>query len=234
MNAENVYSLAYNLLKLNVLRIETDDETFASKYINEIIAKPDDYVDVVLPGIAECAQLLVMAREEMASKKVNRSVLRGMTNIYKATKSSKRDAYKGAWYDEQGRQCICDGYRLARLTTPVESIPNAPENMERLNPDKMFSPCYEYTKTLVMPSIKELRQHITEEKARRKVERYKKNESINYDFGPGLPMVNAEFLMDMLNIFDVTEAKWDYVYTPLYFKGNNGDGVLLPVRKKEW
>lgn len=234
MNAENVYSLAYNLLKLNILRIETDDETFAARYLKEVTAKPDCYVDVVLPGVAECAQLLVMASEEMACKKVSRSVFRGMNNIYKAAKAGKCDGYKGAWYDEQGRQCICDGYRAVRLSTPVENIPDAPPVEDRLNLERTMAPCYDYTKTLAMPDIKELRQHIAEEKARRKTERYRKGESINYDFGPGLPMVNAEWLMDMLNIFDVTEAKCCGLIAPIYFKGSNGDGMLLPIRKKGW
>lgn len=235
MNAETVYSLAYNLLKLNVLRIESQDDSFAAKYMAEITAKPDNYIDNPLPGIAECARLLLMAQEDMASKKVSKSVFRGVNSIYKSANASHRDAYKGAWHDKEARQCLSDGYRAVRLNPAfsVSSIPAAPKDMERMDMETLFSPCYEYEASLPLPRIEDVNRRIKEERARRKTERYKKDTPITYDFGEGLPLMNAAYLCDMLNIFDdCTEAKWSgRTNAPIYFKGKAGDGIVLPVYK---
>lgn len=235
MNAEKIYSLAYNLLKLNVLRIENKDEQWAAKYIDKIVAKPDNFMDSALPGIAECATLLHMAGEDIASKKTTKSVFRGVNNIYKAADASSRDAYKGAWYDKEARQCLCDGYRAVRLNPAfsVSSIPAAPKDMERTDMETLFSHCYEYEASLPLPRLEDVNRRIKEERARRKTERYKKDTPITYDFGEGLPLMNAAYLCDMLNIFDdCTEAKWSgRTNAPIYFKGKAGDGIVLPVRK---
>lgn len=235
MDADKVYSLAYNLLKLNVINAYSDVEESDDKeweLINKVTNNPDAYVDFMLPGIPECAELLRMAKADMAAKKVTKSVVRGMNNIYKAAAAYGKEAYKGAWYDEQGRQCLCDGYRLVRLNTPVENIPNAPDDPNRASADKLMGAAHEYTKPLKLPNIKDLRQHIVEEQAKRRVERYRKDERITYDFGEGLPLVDAQLLMDMLNIFDIAEATWEKLCAPIYFHSEAGDGLLLPVLKR--
>ena len=55
-----------------------------------------------------------------------------------------------------------------------------------------------------------------------------------YWWGSDTPAVNASFLLDMVTIFpDCKEARYRTELSPLYFCGDNGDGILLPVRRAE-
>lgn len=228
MNAQKVYEIAYDLVPGIVYNcFPSSDDAENGKFINKVRANPDSFVKAVYPDIATVAQLMVMAKVDMAKAKVKPSVYSGMNGIYKNTDDNRPDVH-GAWIDEQGRQCVCDGYRAARLFTPVENIPEC-KGFEGL--EKCITPCYDYTEKLPLPTLAELKAYIKQFKAEHKAKEYK-NTGIRYDLGDVLPAVNAQYLVDMLNIFGSDSAYWSgKVNASIYFKSEQGDGILLPVRK---
>lgn len=231
MNAEKVYSLSCDILR--ALIALWDGDVDAEKWFNQITADPETYAKESIPGIAEAAQLLHMAKVDMASKKTSPSYVKGVTKVYKSACGNSREAYHGAWYDKQNRQCFCDNYRVIRLTEHVSSIPDAPyQNIDRIDTDRLFEPCLSYEHSFKLPTLKEVRDYIALDKANHKGKKGYRP-PLKYDLGEGLPAVNAAYLYDMLNIFDgCTEAKWDGKLTSfLYFSGSRGDGILLPIRK---
>lgn len=78
-----------------------------------------------------------------------------------------------------------------------------------------------------LPTIAELAAYIKERKAA-------KDKYIYYDFGEGLPLVGAQYLLEIITLLPdavcITSAR-DTLIKPLYFKGEAGEGLLLPVRK---
>lgn len=88
------------------------------------------------------------------------------------------------------------------------------------------------------PNIKYLTEYIKTEKSFKKEGRpYHRianhNSGIMFDFGEGLPAVNAEYLKDILtavggNPHIIPGSKW---CSGLYIYGNNAKAVLMPVKK---
>ena len=86
---------------------------------------------------------------------------------------------------------------------------------------------------LNMPSKTELKTFITDENARQKANGIPRTVPL-WDFGDGLPAVNAKYLLEMLSIFPdatVTASKMHPLTNALYFKSDHADGALLPIRK---
>lgn len=229
MNADKVYALALDSLRFVLNSLDAGEE-YKAAWLNKIVENPEAYTgSTLIPGVSPLAQLLHMAKLEIAGKKASPSLVRGVTNIYKSAASMNRAHLSGAWIDSEGRQCLCDGYRGIRLHSPVESIPPAKGGLD-LN--KIMQPCLNYTQTLALPSVSELRTSIALDKnSRSKKDRDRL--PLRYDFGDGLPSVNANYLYDFLNIFDdCTQALWSgNLNSPLYFRGKAGEGIVLPVKK---
>ena len=70
----------------------------------------------------------------------------------------------------------------------------------------------------------------------KKAEQYsRKAKYIIYDFGEDLPVVNAEYLFDILTASPEARAYKKAgqagIIDAIYFEAEGGDGVLLPLRK---
>ena len=173
------------------------------------------------PVFKDCAALIKEALLEM-DKTANKS---SKTTAAKhiATNSS-RESLRGVWINDQGRSCLCDGYRAIRTIDTFASIP-AVEPWQEL--PRVFKEPETYTRELPLPSIAELKKTIADQKAKEG-----RNARPVYDFGDELPLVNAAYLLDMLSLLPGAIA---YISSsrpqvcPIYFKADNGDGILLPV-----
>ena len=155
------------------------------------------------------------------------------SRILKRAMSDSREALHGAWI-ASGMQCICDSYVLVRLKDhlDLEKLPDCfvAVNVERIVPkDKNLG-----GSVLDLPSIEELRGYIKIEKARLKS--LKDESGVTWDFGKDLPSVNAQFLLDVLEIFPdavAVASKTRPLLGAIYFSSSDGDCILLPVRKAE-
>lgn len=175
------------------------------------------------PILHNCAELIYSALEEMDKKGGKPSKL---TAVKRICSNASREQFHGVWADDHGRTCMCDGFRAARLSDSFASIPTV-EVWPEL--PKVFAGPETYTRPLELPTVAAIKKAAAEQRATEG-----KNCTPVYDFGEGLPMVSCAYLLDMLAILPGCTAyiaSGNAVISPLYFKAENGDGVLLPVNK---
>lgn len=170
---------------------------------------------------------------------MNKTELRSATSaankIIKLTSKARKD-YAGCFYDKQGRQIIISNCIAIRLNEHL-SIPEA--NIPFGNVDNLFLSACQNTEQLDLLSLEYLKDYIQNAKDD-EPQRYKGrgHESIVYDFGEGLPMVNSEYMLLIYRALGwqnltakVNEDKWGT--SPIYFSSDRGDGILMPIKKKE-
>ncbi len=175
--------------------------------------------------------LAEQVRKEIAASRVETSAFKPITAMLKECKKSSkfRKTMHYAWTDKDGRQCICDGCRAFRLNEalPLEERPadaGDPLNLDKIFPDIST----EYT-AIPLPSAKEVKAFIALERAAKG-----RKEILRWDFGKGKPVVNASYLLDLLNILpDAKEIYYKNLVAPLYAKSERGDAILLPIRLAE-
>lgn len=133
-----------------------------------------------------------------------------------------------AYATDDGKQVICDGFRLAVLDSPLP-LPELPEGREYINYNQ-FVPKIMPSGSLPLPNLATLKAYIKHEKARQKNAKVK-NIKVVYSFGAGSPSVNAEALADMMEVFpDVQELCYNGTrLSPLNFCSNFGFGLLCPL-----
>lgn len=141
-----------------------------------------------------------------------------------------REFLKHAWIDGEGRMCALDGFRAYRLNVPVAGVPDI-EASKAVDLDKII-PQVDEGKALELPSLQEVRAMIDED--RRKAKRGEEVTNL-FTFGRSetgelLPAVNLMYLADMLQMFPDARAYYGSAVSPILFRSENGDGVVLPVR----
>ena len=142
-----------------------------------------------------------------------------------------REALRHAWIDSDGRMCACDGYRAYRLNVPVAGVPDI-EAEKAIDLDRIFPTTIDESKALDLPALADVRAMIDEDKRHEK-----RGEEASYlftfgtsDNGELLPAVNIKYLADMLQMFPNARAYYSTPVSPIVFKDENGDALLLPVR----
>lgn len=168
-------------------------------------------------------------RKAECSSKGALSALKAAQRILKKASDDGKEALAYPWTDKQGRQILCDDYRLARLNEPLP-LPERPEGLECINHLAILEPARNGRgQQLEAPDVKELRAHIKAVKPT-----LPKGGVVKWDFGEGLPMVNAQYLLDMLTLLPGAALYCtgkNPLISPIYFESESGDGVLMPVRK---
>jgi len=200
-----------------------------------IIAKDEQYA---VPGTVY-GELSFLARDleaqirmECAAQKGSTDATRTITKMLNyAKKHDYRESLHYAWSDSQGRQCVADGYRAFRFKEPLPLEPR-PENAgEAFDLEKVMPDGKGYAST-PLPSAKEIRAHIEIERAKYTGKRG--GFVALWDFGEGKPVVNAHYLLDLVQVFpDAAEIFYgvgEKLLSPLYVKCDAGDAILLPVR----
>ena len=178
--------------------------------------------------------------EEAAAKSGNRSAFTAARRICDAAvrTNSHRPAEQGFWIDEEGKQCVCDGYRGFRLNSPMEltAAPELSADGFRFNLAQIIAPIRKNTLRLTLPTVTKVRAQNKTDRAEWAAKRRRRGETFSpyYDFGPGLPRVNPNYLIDFLQLFPDGEAfaseQKPYI-TPIYFRSADGEGILCPCRK---
>ena len=156
---------------------------------------------------------------------------KAINRIIKDAKTAPQTALHGAW-NADGFQCVCDGFRLVRLVQPLD-LEKIPDNVQPIDAARVIlGNKHNDGAQLALPDVATLKAYIKTEKARKKASKDKT--APVWDFGDDLPAVNAHFLLDMLEILPdatATVSKQRPVYSGIYFNSDNGDAVLLPIRK---
>lgn len=190
----------------------------------------------------QLSALVIDLRETIATEE---ECKRGRAAPYAAAKrickrtvdrNGHRPSTQGTWIDADGKQCLCDGMTGVRLNSPFKlTVAPEPECGERFDLDAVIRPIRLNSIALKSPSTA-LRAKIKSDRAEYKASGRSKYESFvsTYDFGVGLPLVNAEYLLDLLELFPDCEIyAHENCNSPIYFKSASGEAVLCPIRKSE-
>jgi hypothetical protein len=195
--------------------------------INALMANPG--IDALgkneLDKLAQ--ELTAQLRREVAVSSHKVKPTEAITRMLKNVSGCNNPALKGAWM-EDGRQCTCDGFRAFRLKDALP-LPELSPEVRPLELNRLFDPAiHDYAVQLPLPSVKELKTFIALERAKAD----KKN-AMAYDFGDGLPAVNACYLLDLLTVLpDATafiSSEPNGIISPIYAVGSAGDALLLPL-----
>ncbi len=207
-----------------------DDRALVRKYVD----KDQRLYDI--PGLPQLINLIVDIKDDVRAEAAKSSgkadVLKAMKSVIKSAEktASHNPMFHGAFY-EDGKQCVCDGYRAIRVDNPVDI--HIAEQGDRSFITKTFREVAK-AEELALPSVADLKAYIKINTAAKKATSRNVN-PLEYDFGEGLPAVNAQYLLDMLTAMPDATAYWDAKNTNsiIYFKAEGVDGILCPVKKQK-
>ena len=228
---ENLYAIAYSLP-------ETERRFFCAL---EPSIEPNTYIEI---NAGHQLALLVRAvRTDMAQQyqrdDKHRTSAAALRRLYDASVSKQggiRSHFAGAFLDEQGRQCITDGFTLLRLNSPSTALqwapaPNDPHVYDTI-PEMLNSDGA--TVTLNLPTAAEVRAKIASDRAKYKAESHPAGDTFStcFSWGFGLPMVNALYLLDILEALPgCTAACRPAELSIVYFHSPDGDAIIMPIRR---
>ena len=214
---ETIYDLAADTARVLVRELCRDrDEKNIESIYKKLLNVPEDFAKI--PGLASVCKLLKMAADQMGDEQAGKAA----PALRRLVKNNRREEQRGVFLDEQGRQIASDGIRAVRLNEPVKGIPEVKPFFDF---EKMVESRKGDRHDLVTPESGELRKEISRQRA------LKKKVPI-WDFGEGLPAVNASYLLSMLTILpDATLFVYGGELSLVWFNSPSGDGLLVPVRK---
>lgn len=181
------------------------------------------------------------------AEKIIRGVLRNADALRKGNDSNP---IKWQWTDAQGRQCVCDGFVAFRLVDALPLPPRPANAPKPVDLDKLFCKDVthaDYLDSLPLPDPADVRAFIRAERARKAADRARiaaakkdgkeiKTAGIYFawDFGKGRPMVNAQYLLDVMTVFP--DAKRIYfrrghegIFQPMQVVTAYGDAIIMPI-----
>ena len=146
-----------------------------------------------------------------------------------------RSSMKYAHIDSKGRQCVVDGYRAFRLQSHLPLQERPADAGTPVDLDKIFPTDTRNYVSVPLPTYAAVKAEINlvdaDNKGRRKAER---RAAIWY-FGPGLPAVDAHYLLDLLTVLPDCKTiaynpngKKAY-NSPMYAATADGDALILPI-----
>lgn len=164
------------------------------------------------------------------------SAARAVAAMLRPMERSRR-ALAYPWTDADGKQCTCDGYRAFRLAQPLP-LPERPEDAgEPIDLGKIFPTAARVAsayKPVELPALADVKAFIQIHRAENK----NKRDVPVWDFGEGLPAVNARYLADLITVMGAGCTLYactdrNGLFSVMYASSERGDAVLLPIRTPE-
>ena len=213
INTEKLYELACENLRGVCARADLNYD-----YVVMHIA---EFKGISYGDTAAALEIYLMAKDELGKAKGG-TAYSAVKRFIKGCPDSRSD-FKGVWMDAEGRQCMCDGYHALRLKNHVEGF----NTVKGMDLDKCYPKDYELVAELPMPTPGELKI------GKKKIATVAGDATV-YDFGGDLPLVNADYLKNIMDCLpDAKAYVTDHPLTgPIIFKSDKGDALLLPIRKK--
>lgn len=171
-------------------------------------------------------------RQQSAKKDGVKTRYQALNNILKNAKKCNptRPVLWGAWR-ANNKQYICDAFSLIELNSPLDLIEIAP-GLEPINAARIMTD-NDGGAPLALPSADDLTLYIKAEKIRLKSAGEPRAVPL-WDFGDGLPAVNAQYLLNIIEIFPdaaATASRDAAQMRAISFKSADGRAILLPVKK---
>ena len=172
---------------------------------------------------------------EQSKKSGTKSIVTAANRIIKNAESLKRSSALVGMFTNQTRDgstlyCVCDSYVAIRFNEK----PLLPEIDEKYHGQEMqleqIVKPMDGSKEITLPDISELKVYIKTHKIKeknnpKKVADYLLNEELNL-------WVNPQYLLNAMECLPDCKAYAANRISPIYFKAENGDGVVIPVNHK--
>ena len=171
---------------------------------------------------------------EQSKKSGTKSIVTAANRIIKNAESNSKDMLMGM-FTNQARDgstlyCVCDGFVAIRFNEK----PLLPEIDEKYHGQEMqleyIVKSMDGSKEIELPDIAKLKVYIKTHKIKeknnpKKVADYLLNEELNL-------WVNPQYLLNAMECLPDCKAYAANRISPIYFKAENGDGVVIPVNHK--
>ena len=171
---------------------------------------------------------------EQSKKSGTKSIVTAANRIIKNAESIKKPLLAGMFTnqtrDGSTLYCVCDSYVAIRFNEK----PLLPEIDEKYHGQEMqleqIVKPMDGSKEIALPDISELKVYIKTHKIKeknndKKVADYLLNEELNL-------WVNPQYLLNAMECLPDCKAYAANRISPIYFKAENGDGVVMPVNHK--
>lgn len=190
--------------------------------------------------VAEMGQVMLELREDMytsaqkSAGKSGKTIVSAAKRIVKAAKATKRDSISGVFVnidkDSTEHWCVCDGYVGVRFN---ELMPLEKVDTRKCMPFDMSQICRmpDNAKELDLPSLAEVKVYAKTNRVNGDRKGSTKLKPMKLDAEIGL-WVNPELLINVMECLPNAKAWATTRKSAIYFKADNGDGVLMPVDHK--
>ena len=191
--------------------------------------------------VAEMGKVMLELREDMytseqkSAGKSGKAIVSAAKRIVKSAKATKRDNISGVFanIDKDGTEhwCVCDGYVGVRFNEPM---PLEEADTSKCAPFDMSQVCRmpDNAKELDLPSLAEVKLCAKMNRVNGKRKCSTKTRPMKIDAEIGL-WVNPELLINIMECLPDAKAWATTRRCVIYFKADNGDGVLMPVNYEE-
>ena len=172
---------------------------------------------------------------EQLKKSGIKSIVTAANRIIKNAESTGRDVLVGMFTnqtrDGSTLYCVCDSFVAIRFNEnlPLPEIDSKYHGQE-MQLEQIVRPIYD-SEEIELPDIGELKVYIKTHKIKKTntnqagVEPYMLNEELNL-------WVNPQYLLNAMECLPDCKAYAANRISPIYFKAENGDGVVMPVNHK--
>ena len=171
---------------------------------------------------------------EQSKKSGTKSIVTAANRIIKNAESRNKPILEGMFTnqtrDGSTLYCVCDGYVAIRFNENqlLHEIDEKWHGQE-MNLEYVVNPT-DGSKEIALPDISELKVYIKTHKIKeknnpKKVADYLLNEELNL-------WVNPQYLLNAMECLPDCKAYAEDRISPIYFKAENGDGVVMPVNHK--
>ena len=232
MKAEKILSI---ISKLELSRDEQKKADFLKK-------QPDDELKYFFDPLVALELIRREAEKEIRTEAAKASgdgeYLKAANRTFKLLKKSRRNTdLEHIYRDEDGRTVIPCSFYAVRLNCDISGLDVA-EHREPMafNFDNFLNETEQNYRAgfLDLPTLGDVRAFV-------KVRKFsdKGQDKYTFDFGDGLPAVNAEYMLDVLTLLtDEKRGIFPVAYyrdetSIIYLESERGDAILCPIIKKE-
>lgn len=171
---------------------------------------------------------------EQSNKSGTKSIVTAANRIIKNAELRNHPMLEGMFTnqtkDGSTLYCVCDGYVAIRFNKkqPLPEIDSKYHGQE-MQLEQIVRPIYD-SEEITLPNIDELKVYIKTHKIKeknndKKVADYLLDEELNL-------WVNPQYLLNAMECLPDCKAYAANRISPIYFKAENGDGVVMPVNHK--
>lgn len=191
--------------------------------------------------VAEMGKVMLELREDMytseqkSADKSVKAIVSAAKRIVKSAKATNLDHFYGVFanIDKDGTEhwCVCDGYVGVRFN---ESMPLEETDTSKCEPFDMSKICRmpDNAKELDLPSLAEVKVYAKTNRVTGDRKGSTKPKPMKIDAEIGL-WVNPKLLINIMECLPGAKAWATNRRGAIYFKADNGDGVLMPINYNE-